>query len=160
MEASMSLTSPAVDQTLKMTADADLVRQSLCRICEAHHEISLAELVSHDDEDAPQPDDRRGMVRAHLQLPVVLTPVDWCLDDDQAVTICGPEQVGVTRDVSPTGIGLTHDHPLSCDAAIVQFDLPHEGPLNLVVDLRWSVPRSRYSYMSGGRVIGLLENLT
>lgn len=155
----MSLTSPAVDQTLKMTTDVDLVRLSLCRICEAHHEVSLAELVSHENDDTP-PDERRSVVRADLQLPVVLTPVDWCLDDDQAVTICGSEQVGVTRDVSPTGIGLTHDHPLGSDAAIVQFDLPDEGPLNLVLDLRWSVPRSRYSYMSGGRVIGLIENLS
>jgi hypothetical protein len=158
MEASMSLTSPPVVQTLKMNADVDLVRNCLCRICEAHHEVSLAELVSHDNEDE-SPDERRSVVRAHLQLPVVLIPVDWCLDDDQAVSVCGPEQVGVTRDVSPTGIGLTHDHPLGSDAAIVQFDLPDEGPLNLVLDLRWSVPRSRYSYMSGGRVVGLVENL-
>lgn len=155
----MSLTSPAVDQTLKMTTEVDLVRLALCRICEAHHEVSLAELVSQDDEDAPPPDERRSVVRAHLQLPVVLTPVDWCLDDELSVTICGPEQVGVTRDVSPTGIGLTHDQPLGSDAAIVQFDLPDEGPLNLVLDLRWSVPRSRYSYMSGGRVVGLVKDL-
>lgn len=157
----MSLTSPAVDQTLKVNADVDLVRLSLCRICDAHHEVSLAELVSHDhdDEDAPTQDDRRSVVRAQLQLPVVVIPVDWCLDDETALTVCGPEQVGITRDVSPTGIGLTHDQPLGSDAAIVQFDLPDEGPLNLVLDLRWSVPKSRYSYMSGGRVVGLVEDL-
>jgi len=155
----MSLTSPAVDQLLKVKTDVDLVRLSLSRICEAHQEVSLCDLVEDEMDENPPPHDRRVMVRAQLQLPVVLIPVDWCIDDPEAVVVCGQEQVGVTRDVSPTGIGLTHDQLLGSDAAIVQFDLPDEGPLNLVLDLRWSVPRSRYSHMSGGRVVGVVDDL-
>jgi hypothetical protein len=156
----MSVTSPAVDQILKVTTNVDLVRHSLCRICEAHQEVSLADLMDDDDGVPIAPAERRTTVRAQLQLPVVVIPVDWCIDDDEAVVVCGQEQVGVTRDVSPTGIGLTHDQTLGSDAAVVQFDLPNEGPLNLVLDLRWSVPRSRYSFMSGGRVVGLIEDMS
>lgn len=151
----MAASSPALDETVRINCDADYVRTALCQIRDAYAEVSLAEIVI-DDEQIVR-DERRSQFRAQLQIPVVLTPVDWILDDEDAVFVCGEEQIGVTRDVSPTGIGLTHDHPLGSDAAIVQFDLPDEGPLQLVLDLRWSVRKSRYSFMSGGRVVGMAD---
>jgi hypothetical protein len=155
MEVLVSTTSPALDETARVHCGADDVRSALCRIRDAHTEVSLADIVI-DDEQILR-DERRSTFRAQLQLPVVLTPVDWFVDEADKVVVCGGEQIGVTRDVSPTGIGLTHDHPLGSDAVVVQFDLPDEGPLQLVLDLRWSVRKSRYSFLSGGRVVGRVD---
>lgn len=152
----MPLTSTALDQTLQVRCDADLVRSALLRIRDAHAEVSLADLVIDDETLINQ--ERRRSYRTQLQVPVLVTPVDWSTDVEDAVVVRGEEQIGVTRDLSPTGMGLTHDQLLGSEAAIVQFDIPGEGPLHLVVDLRWVVRKSQFSYLSGGRAAGLIES--
>lgn len=150
----MSMISPVLDEELLVTDDAALVRETLARVCEAHVEVSLSDLVEDDDElNRPE---RRNARRAELHVPVMLIPVDWSPEDDGRVVVCGPEQLAVTRDVAPIGIGVTHDELLGSDAALVQIDVPGEGSSLLVLDVRWSVRNSRYSYMSGGRIVGLV----
>ena len=148
----MSTTVPAIDQELTVNDDLDRVRDTLNRVRDAHAEVSLADCVD-EDEEVNRPE-RRSARRAELHVPVSLIPVDWSIDSDDRVVVCGPEQLAVTRDVSPTGLGITHDELLGSELALVQIDVPGEGPSLLVLDVRWSVRKSRYSYMSGGRIVG------
>lgn len=151
----MPMTPSTTVPDLPVNCDLALVRERLRRICDVHEEVSLADFL--EDEEPVVTRERRRSSRARLQLPVTLVPVDWSCDRDDAVVICGTEQIGVTRDISPAGIGVTHDQLLGGEAAIVQFDLPGEGPVNLVLDLRWSVRQARYCFMSGGCIVGLLD---
>ena len=152
----MTMSVPALDQELLVTEDLELVRQTLNRVRDAHAEVSLSDVDEEDDE--PERQERRSARRAALHVPVSLIPADWSHDSDERVVVCGPEQLAVTRDVSPTGLGITHDELIGSDLALVQIDVPGEGPSLLVLDVRWSVRKSRYSYMSGGRVVGLVHS--
>jgi hypothetical protein len=146
------MTVPTIDQELAVVEDLELVRDTLTRVRDAHTEVSLGDFVEQEEEtDRPE---RRSARRAELHVPVLLIPVEWSPDSDDHVVVCGPEQLAVTRDVSPTGLGITHDELIGSDLALVQIDVPGEGQSLLVLDVRWSVRKSRYSHMSGGRIIG------
>lgn len=151
----MSPTSTQTDEVLKFNSDTAAIREAMSRLRDAHAEISLADFA--EASEPPVQNERRRCRRTQLQIPVVLTPADWGDDDEQSILVSGEPQVGVTRDISLSGIGLTHDHLLASDAAIVQLDVPGEGALNLVLDLRWSVRKSRFSFMSGGRIVGMVH---
>ena len=152
----MLASTPALDRPLQVVSDLAQIHDVLRQIREAYAEVSLGDLVSDDETQLRQ--ERWRCRRSELQIPVVVTPVEFA-SDDEGVIVCGPEQIGVTRDVGASGMGLTHDHLLAGDAALVQIDLPHVGPQYLVLDLRWSVRETRYSYVSGGRIVGLVDSL-
>ena len=67
------------------------------------------------------------------------------------------ELLAVTKDVSLRGIGFTHDEPFEGNFAIVTFDLIDATPVLLLLDVRWSNLPWKYSYMSGGRFVGIAE---
>ena len=153
----MSMIPPAAEQELLINSDTSAMRAALGRIRDAHSEVSLSDLDDEDDEPVVHHERRRSS-RAKMQLPVIITPADWSPDSDDAVVVSGDEQIGVTRDISTGGIGVTHDHLINSEAAIVTFDLPGEGPISFVLDLRWSVRQARFSFMSGGSVVGILDS--
>ena len=69
-------------------------------------------------------DERRHRDRFPIPYTFRLTPVD---DDgqllaDETTTIVG-------KDLSLSGIGFSHDHPLSCRRAIISLDHPMVGPV-------------------------------
>lgn len=152
----MSTSAPAVERLLHVTSDPARVRKTLRQLREAYFEVSLGDFVCDDDTFLRS--ERRASRRSKLQVPVVMIPADWS-SDDETIVACGPEQIGVTGDISPTGIGLTHDQVLTSDVVIVQLDLPEERPQHLVLDLRWTVRQTKYSYLSGGRIVGFVESL-
>jgi len=90
-------------------------------------------------------------------MPIYVTPAAFdgmCvepLEDRENVMLA------VTKDVSLRGVGFTHDEPFLADYAIVTFDLSGEGPVSLLLEIRWSNLRRDYAYMSGGTFLGVTE---
>jgi hypothetical protein len=147
----------AAIRPLHVTSDPARIRKTLRLLREAYAEVSLGDFISHDETFIRR--ERRACRRTKLQVPVMMTPADWSTEEDDALIVCGPEQIGVTGDISPTGMGLLHDQVLSSDVVIVQLDLPDIGPQYLALDLRWTVRQTKYSYLSGGRIVGFVDSL-
>jgi hypothetical protein len=90
--------------------------------------------------------ERRSELRCLLVMPVVVQAVDEhfrSVDDAQAMVIC---------DVSPTGLGMVHEHPFHHARVIVHLSFPEEGKL-LAAEVRWSKPLGPF-YHIGCQVIG------
>lgn len=99
--------------------------------------------------------DRRRGRRIHLRMPITLIPVSEDSTRADVFNVCGAEQIAMTRDLSSQGLGILHDVPLLADFAIVQFDIPGDSPIQLLYEIRWSVRKTQFSYMSGGRLTGV-----
>lgn len=99
----------------------------------------------------------RAHGRAPVQMPIYVTPAAF--DGICVEPLEGPENVmlAVTRDVSLRGVGFTHDEPFLADYAIVTFDLWGEGPVSLLLEIRWSNLGKNHAYMSGGTFLGITE---
>ncbi len=99
-------------------------------------------------------DERRQYHREHIQIPLLLHPAEW--KDDQVCTFEAGPIVGVSRDLSEQGLGMAYDTALPTDLVIVEFDLFAEGPLRLLLEVRWSRKRSPHDYLAGGEFCGLV----
>ena len=101
--------------------------------------------------------DRRECVRSPVEMPIYVTPAVF---DGRHVESLGDgvsEILAITRDVSLRGIGFTHDEPFEGDYAVVTFDLMDGDAVSLLLEVRWSNIERGYSYMSGGRFLGITE---
>lgn len=146
----MTQHAPTTDNRFVVNFSHEAVLEAIGRIRAVNDEM--------DPEHVEPPDeyrrvDRRKSRRVQLQMPVILTPVEEI--DETTVEVCGTDQLAVTRDISAQGLGILHDTPLMEDFAIVQFDIPGETPSSLLYEIRWSVRKTRYSFMSGGRLTGV-----
>jgi len=150
----MNLSAPATGERLLVNYSSDAVLDVIGRIRAANEEIDPF-LIESEDEGRPY--DRRKARRIQLRMPVVLIPVEEDRDRDDVMRIFGPEQIAMTRDFSSQGLGILHDELLLTDFAVVQFDIPGEAPGDLLYEIRWSVRKTPYSYMSGGRLTGIVE---
>jgi hypothetical protein len=97
--------------------------------------------------------ERRRSNRTPLDVPVYLYPAgevegrvqaDW-----QAAAIA------VTRDISEHGVGWRHDVRLNCSHVLAEFDLFGEGPVLMLIEVRWQQRKARHSYIAGGRIVGV-----
>ncbi|MBW3539051.1 MAG: hypothetical protein KY476_02160 [Planctomycetes bacterium] len=70
----------------------------------------------------------------------------------------GPQRLVLSRDISPAGVGLTHDEPLPSRHGVVWFSLRGGGAVRLVVERCWSqLPNDRYEWMSGFKIVGVAD---
>src|SRR2546425_7050031 len=97
--------------------------------------------------------ERRGSPRTPVRTPLYLTPV--MLDGTilQRPTSGTLYNIAQTTDISPHGIGFTHDEPLLTDHAIVTFDLLDGESPSLVIEIKWTRHRADREYQSGGKFI-------
>lgn len=151
----MNLTVPATGERLLVNFSNDAVLDVIGRIRAANEEIDPFQIES---EDEGRPYDRRKSRRIQLRMPVVLIPVEEDRERDDVMRVFGSEQIAMTRDLSSQGLGILHDEPLLTDFAVIQFDIPGESPSDLLYEIRWSVRKTPYSYMSGGRLTGIVES--
>ncbi len=150
----MNLSAPATGERLLVNFSNDAVLEVIAQIRAAHEEIDPFLIESEDDG---LPYDRRRSRRIQLRMPVILIPVEEDAERDEIMEVFGPEQIAMTRDLSRQGLGILHDEPLVTEHAVVQFDIPGEPPQSLLYEVRWTVRKNQFSYISGGRLTGIVE---
>lgn len=151
----MTLPAPATGERFRVNISNEAVLEVISRVRAAHEEIDPL-MIESQDEGLPY--DRRKSRRIQLRMPVILLPVEEVRDHDDLVEVFGPEQLAMTRDISAQGLGIVHDDPIVTDFAIVQFDIPGEAPSRLLYEIRWTVRKTPFSYMSGGRLTAVVES--
>jgi hypothetical protein len=97
-------------------------------------------------------DERRSRDRFPIPYTFRLTPID---DDgqllaDEATTIVG-------KDLSLSGIGFSHDHPLPCRRAIISLDHPMVGRFAVEAEIIWTRPTPIGLYESGCRLLRTVD---
>jgi hypothetical protein len=97
-------------------------------------------------------DDRRERDRYPIPYTFRLTPLDdnGLLLTDETTTIVG-------RDLSLSGIGFSHDYPLSCRRAIISLDHPMVGRFAVEAEIVWTRPTPLGLYESGCRLIRTVD---
>jgi hypothetical protein len=97
-------------------------------------------------------DDRRERDRYPIPYTFRLTPLDdnGQLLSDETTTIVG-------RDLSLSGIGFSHDYPLSCRRAIISLDHPMVGRFAVEAEIVWTRPTPIGLYESGCRLIRTVD---
>jgi hypothetical protein len=108
-------------------------------------------LIDHAGTEATS-DERRQRDRFPIPYTFRLTPID---DDgqilsDEATTIVG-------KDLSLSGIGFSHDHPLPCRRAIISLDHPMVGRFAVEAEIVWTRPTPIGLYESGCRLIRTVD---
>ena len=97
-------------------------------------------------------DERRSRDRFPIPYTFRLTPVD---DDGQLLTDETTTIVG--KDLSLSGIGFSHDHPLPCRRAIISLDHPMVGRFAVEAEIVWTRPTPIGLYESGCRLIRTVD---
>jgi hypothetical protein len=97
-------------------------------------------------------DNRRKRDRFPIPYTFRLTPLD---DDGQLITDEATTIVG--KDLSLSGIGFSHDHPLPCRRAIVSLDHPMVGRFAVEAEIVWTRPTPIGLYESGCRLIRTVD---
>ena len=97
-------------------------------------------------------DERRSRDRFPIPYTFRLTPVD---DDGQLLTDETTTIVG--KDLSLSGIGFSHDHPLPCRRAIISLDHPMVGLFAVEAEIVWTRPTPIGLYESGCRLIRTVD---
>jgi hypothetical protein len=90
-------------------------------------------------------------------MPIYVTPAVFDGRRVESLKDGVSEILAITREVSLRGIGFTHDEPFEGDYAVVTFDLMDGDAVSLLLEVRWSNIERGYSYMSGGRFLGITE---
>jgi hypothetical protein len=97
-------------------------------------------------------DERRSRDRFPIPYTFRLTPID---DDGQLLTDEATTIVG--KDLSLSGIGFSHDHPLPCNRAIISLDHPMVGRFAVEAEIVWTRPTPIGLYESGCRLIRTVD---
>jgi len=149
----MTLPVETLDQTFQIDSSQGSIVRAIAQIRATHEEINPRSIKF---DDAAPNTDRRQCRRVQLQIPVMLTSVEEVGDSDELVEICGPAQIAITRDISSQGLGIVHDTSLITELAFIEFDIPGESPITMLYEVRWTVRKTRYSFVSGGRLTGIV----
>ncbi|MGD9857238.1 MAG: hypothetical protein AB7U20_20020 [Planctomycetaceae bacterium] len=150
----MTLPAPATGERFLVNVCNHAVLDVIGRVRAAHEEIDPFLIESQDDG---LPYDRRKSRRIQLRMPLILLPVERTLERADVVEVFGPEQLAMTRDISTLGLGVLHDEPIVTDYAVIQFDIPGEAPCRLLYEVRWTVRKTQFSYMTGGRLTAVVD---
>jgi hypothetical protein len=100
-------------------------------------------VAQHEAYNGPE---RRSDLRCLLVMPVVVQAVD------QTIQPIGDAQAMVISDVSPSGIGMVHEHPFGHTRIVIHLSYPEDGKI-LAAEVRWSKPLGPF-YHIGCEVIG------
>ncbi|MEW4489338.1 hypothetical protein AB1L42_14745 [Thalassoglobus sp. JC818] len=96
--------------------------------------------------------ERRGESRVKFDEPIYLYPVE--LNGNQAISVTQQPIVGITRDISPHGVGFAFDEAIETDYVIAEFDLYGAGQVALLLDVRWQRQTDKYAFIGGALIIG------
>jgi hypothetical protein len=77
--------------------------------------------------------ERRSEARLHLAVPVLVRPLD---DDFNPV---GEYFSAVTRDISPSGVGLIAEQPISYRHVVLRMHLANEE-VTVIAEVKWHKP--------------------
>ena len=104
------------------------------------------------DDAQVSDDDRRNRDRFPIPYTFRLTPIDrdGNLVTDETTTVVG-------KDLSLTGIGFSHDHPLLCRRVIISLDHPKVGRFAVEAEVVWTRPTPIGLYESGCRLIRTVD---
>ena len=105
-----------------------------------------------DAKTTPTADERRQRDRFPIPYTFRLTPLD---DDGQLLTDETTTIVG--KDLSLSGIGFSHDHPLPCRRAIISLDHPLVGRFAVEAEIVWTRPTPIGLYESGCRLVRTVD---
>jgi hypothetical protein len=108
-------------------------------------------LIDHAATEATS-DERRNRDRFPIPYTFRLTPLD---DDGQLLTDETTTIVG--KDLSLSGIGFSHDHPLPCRRAIISLDHPMVGRFAVEAEIVWTRPTPIGLYESGCRLVRTVD---
>jgi hypothetical protein len=100
----------------------------------------------------PTSDERRKRDRFPIPYTFRLTPLD---DDGQLLTDETTTIVG--KDLSLSGIGFSHDHPLPSRRAIISLDHPMVGRFAVEAEIVWTRPTPIGLYESGCRLVRTVD---
>jgi hypothetical protein len=89
--------------------------------------------------------DRRNEHRNLIVVPVSIQPLDERFES------CGDPMVAVTRDISPTAIGLFHVEPIDTGLLVIRMRLCDED-VNVVARISWCDGYGPF-YRSGGKFV-------
>jgi hypothetical protein len=105
-----------------------------------------------DDAQATDDSDRRSRDRFPIPYTFRLTPLDreGNLLADETTTVVG-------KDLSLTGIGFSHDHPLLCRRVIISLNHPKVGRFAVEAEVVWTRPTPIGLYESGCRLIRTVD---
>jgi hypothetical protein len=133
------------------------VDQSLSGVVGQDSVLVLDKLVHQvqgliDEARVPDDSDRRNRDRFPIPYTFRLTPLDpdGNLQLDDSTTVVG-------KDLSLTGIGFSHDHPLLCRRVIVCLDHPKVGRFAVEAEVVWTRPTPIGLYESGCRLIRTVD---
>ncbi len=96
--------------------------------------------------------ERRREHRIACDLPGVLFPLDR-----QGNALAISAQDIRINDLSGQGIGIAHPDPMPHRLVLVAFESTDDGPIRLVVRLKWCRFKQAEVYESGGQVLRVLE---
>lgn len=102
----------------------------------------------------PAGSERRREVRRSLRVPVYFRPVQ-VRGLSVMVNAASPTYLAVTQNISLRGLGWIHDAPLPPAKYLVEFDISGGAPLQLLLEVCWTVQEDEFAFRSGGRILGI-----
>ena len=96
--------------------------------------------------------ERRKEQRISCDLPAVLVPLDR-----QGNSLANSVLDIRIKDLSGQGIGISHPDPMPHRLVLVAFESTDDGPIRLVVRLKWCRFKQAEVYESGGMVLRTLK---
>jgi hypothetical protein len=96
--------------------------------------------------------ERRKEHRVPCDLPAVLVPLD-----KQGNALTSSALDIRIKDLSGHGIGISHPEPMPHREVLVAFESTDDGPIRLVVRLKWCRFKQTEVYESGGQVLKVLQ---
>jgi hypothetical protein len=96
--------------------------------------------------------ERRREQRRPCDLAAVLVPLD-----KQGKAFAAPPLKVRIKDVSQHGVGISHSEPMAHRVALIEFETRADGPLRLVVRLKWCRFKRSDLYESGGQILRVLK---
>ena len=103
------------------------------------------------------PSERRAAARIVVQVPVTVMPA---VVDEHGVWLQAWKTTPIrarSRDISLCGVGFTHATRLPRRHAVLSFILAAIEPICLVVEVAWSHRQPDGSYLSGSKILGLID---
>lgn len=137
--------------TLTLSCNGKLITRAVDRVIATHRALDRA--VARHTPIRRVRIDRRRSERLHIRVPVDLTPVE---EHDGILECLGATIIGVTRDIAPSGMGFSHDQPLTSRLVLAEFDICRTGPVQLLLERRWHRRSGTYSFSSGGIFTAIL----
>lgn len=150
--------SPVIErQRLAVRRDLRIVRNTLKQIRHSQRLANLCLFGRRASARMLESVEHRSRDRMPVQMPIYVTPATFDGKYAESQEGAESEMLAVMKGVSLRGIGFTHDEPLEADYVIITFDVLEDKTVSLLLDVRWSQPEWDYSYVSGGRFVGIIE---